>query len=65
LLFELDTSRDGILSYTELNQILELDPVQLTEFVRRMNEQGRVSPNSSTVSRRTFVRHFVNVLAIE
>jgi Ca2+-binding EF-hand superfamily protein len=65
LLFdELDTSRDGVLSYTELNQILELDPVQLTEFVRRMNERERASSNSSsTVSRRTFVRHFVNVLA--
>jgi hypothetical protein len=63
LLFdELDTSRDGILSYTELNQILELDPVQLTEFVRRMNEREGVPPNSSVVSRRTFVRHFVTVL---
>jgi Ca2+-binding EF-hand superfamily protein len=64
LLFdELDTSRDGILSYTELNQILELDPVQLTEFVRRMNERDGVSPNCSVVSRRCFLRHFVNVLA--
>jgi Ca2+-binding EF-hand superfamily protein len=65
LLFdELDTSRDGVLSYTELNQILELDPVQLTEFIRRMNERERVSSSdSSTVSRRTFLRHFVNVLA--
>lgn len=64
LLFdELDTSRDGILSYTELNQILELDTVQLTEFVHRMNEREGLSPNCRVVSRRTFVRHFVNVLA--
>lgn len=64
LLFdELDTNSDGILSYTELNRILELDPVQLTEFVRRMNEREEMSFNSSVVSRRTFLRHFVNVLA--
>jgi Ca2+-binding EF-hand superfamily protein len=63
LLFdELDTSRDGILSYTELNVILELDHVQLMEFVRRMNKLGGVSPSCSVVSRRIFLRHFVCVL---
>jgi hypothetical protein len=64
LLFDaLDTSRDGILSYTELNVILGLDHVELIEFVRRMNNLEGVSPNCSVVSRRIFLRHFVNVLA--
>jgi hypothetical protein len=64
ILFDaLDTSRDGILSYTELNVILGLDHVQLIEFVRRMNNLEGVSPSCSVVSRRIFLRHFVNVLA--
>jgi hypothetical protein len=61
---DLDTApTDGTLSYTELNAILELDHLQLIEFVRRMNKLEGVSPNCSVVSRRTFLRHFVDVLA--
>jgi Ca2+-binding EF-hand superfamily protein len=60
---ELDADGDGNLSYTELNAILELNGLQLTEFVRRMNDLGCVSANCGVVSRRVFLRHFVNVLA--
>jgi Ca2+-binding EF-hand superfamily protein len=60
---ELDADGNGNLSYTELNAILELNGVQLTEFVRRMNDLGCVSANCTVVSRRVFCRHFVNVLA--
>jgi hypothetical protein len=51
----------GFLIFTEVAS--RLDRVQLIEFVRRMNNLEGVSPSCSVVSRRIFLRHFVNVLA--
>ena len=36
----IDTNGDGVLSYSELNVILQLDPLELNDFVRRMNALG-------------------------
>jgi ABC-type multidrug transport system ATPase subunit len=60
---KVDTNGDGVLSYKELNLILELDTVALQEFVRRMNEGAGVSADCKYISRRVFVWHFVDVLA--
>lgn len=59
----IDTDGNHVLSYAELNRILELDTVSLQEFVRRMNERGGVSADCKVISRQVFVRHFVDVLA--
>ena len=59
---QVDKNNDGVLTYDELNTILQLDPVQLQEFVRRMNNLGG-ERSQKTVSRAVFCKHFVKVLA--
>jgi len=59
---EVDVNNDGTLTYSELNTILQLDGVQLREFVRRMNVIEHAPRGQPFVSRATFCRHFVRVL---
>lgn len=58
----IDVDSSGDVSFFELNQILELNPIQLTEFVRRMNELAGVSVEADCVTRPTFVKYFLQVL---
>lgn len=59
----IDTNHDGLLSYDELNTLLQLDTMELRDFVRRMNERGASQRQEKCVSRSVFLRHFVAVLA--
>jgi Ca2+-binding EF-hand superfamily protein len=58
----IDVDSSGDVSFSELNQILELNPIQLTDFVRRMNELAGVSVEADCVTRPTFVKYFLQVL---
>lgn len=58
----IDTDGNGELSYAELDNALELSPVQLKEFMRRMNRAAKVSQESETVARPVFVKYFLRVL---
>jgi hypothetical protein len=58
----LDTDSSGDLSYEELNTVLELDKVQLQNFVERMQVLGGQAEESETLSRPVFVRYFLKVL---
>jgi hypothetical protein len=58
----IDVDSSGDVSFSELNQILELNPIQLTDFVRRMNELAGVYVESECVTRPTFVKYFLQVL---
>lgn len=58
----LDTDSSGDLSYEELNTVLELDKVQLQNFVERMQVLGGQDEESDTISRPVFVRYFLKVL---
>ena len=59
---EIDANHDGVLSYEELNSVLQLGEIQLREFVRRMNTMGEVDRGLTTVSRSLFCRHFIGAL---
>lgn len=58
----MDTNGDGELCYDELNYALELNPVQLREFTRRMNHVARKPAETDTISRPVFVKSFLFVL---
>ena len=58
----IDLDSNGEASFAELNAILELNPLELKEFVRRMNALEGVSEDKDFVTRPTFVRHFLQVL---
>ena len=58
----IDMDSNGEASFSELNAILELNPFELSEFVRRMNALEGVSDEKNFVTRPTFVRHFLQVL---
>jgi hypothetical protein len=58
----LNTDGDDVVSFSELNVILELKGVELQEFVRRMNELAGVSEEMKSVTRSVFVRYFLQVL---
>lgn len=59
----IDTNGDGVLSYSELNVILQLDPLELNEFVRRMNALGSgIDTNQDRVTKAVFVQYFLDVL---
>jgi Fe-S cluster assembly ATPase SufC len=59
----LDHDGNGILSYDELNRVLQLEPAELHDFVRRMNTLDADEPTDSNhVTKSTFVHHFLDVL---
>jgi hypothetical protein len=58
----LNTDDNGVVSFSEINVILELKGVELKEFVRRMNELAGVSEEKKSVTRSVFVRYFLQVL---
>lgn len=59
----IDRNSDGILSYEELNAVLQLDKLELNEFVRRMNTlDDTQSTDLKHVTKGTFVRYFLDVL---
>jgi ABC-type lipoprotein export system ATPase subunit len=66
----LDYNQNGYLSFDELQEILQLNPMQLQEFVKRLNELDHQPTNTNVaeeehekaVSRSCFVRHFLGVL---
>jgi hypothetical protein len=62
-------NKNGYLSNDELSEILQLNPMQLQEVVKRMNELDRLQndhavavENETAVSRACFVHHFLGVL---
>ena len=62
----LDTSKDGLLSFNEINKVMCLGDEQLGAFIANM--KGRISlsqqsGNADTVSRATFVKCFLDALA--
>jgi Ca2+-binding EF-hand superfamily protein len=58
----LDADGNGVLSYEELNIILGLNYIELKNFVRLMLEYAEKDQSSETVTRPTFVKHFLQVL---
>ena len=59
----IDANGDGVLSYHELNTILQLDPLELNDFVRRMNNLSDTSEtNQQSVTKAIFVQYFLEVL---
>jgi ABC-type multidrug transport system ATPase subunit/Ca2+-binding EF-hand superfamily protein len=59
----IDTNGDGSLSYQELNKVLQLDPLELCDFMKRMNGLSSSSTTgASSVDRATFVQYFLEVL---
>ena len=58
----MDTNGDGELEYDEINVALALNPVQLREFIRRMNQAAKVPPETATISRDVFISCFLRVL---
>ena len=59
---ELDVDKSGDLSYEELNNVLDLRPRQLDEFMSYMNQLGGESEGEETVLKETFVHHFIEAL---
>jgi hypothetical protein len=59
----LDTRRDEELTYRKLNKMLRLSPMQLNEFVHRMNEIAGEPPNEQQVERHVFITQFLRVYA--
>jgi len=58
----LDTDGNGVLDFDELMPILELTPVQVKEFIRRLNELAQDGSDPNTVERQCFTRYFLRVL---
>lgn len=62
-LFDLmDTKAEGQLTYSKINNTLELNAIQLREFIQRMNQVARVPPETEHIHRSAFVKGFVRVL---
>lgn len=58
----MDTDGDGELSIEEINHALELNPLQLREFCRRMNQAAKLPPENVTISKDVFIKYFLAVL---
>lgn len=58
----LDTKSKGELKFKELNLLLALDELELSEFGRRMNELAGQPKESETVTRPVFVKYFLPIL---
>lgn len=58
----MDTNGDGELSFEEINVALDLNPIQLREFARRMNQAAKVPPETETIARDVFINFFLRVL---
>ena len=64
----IDKNKDGVLSFTELNEIMCLGEDQLNAFIANMQArmpqlEQRVTRHLGTVSRETFVKCFLDALA--
>mmetsp|Transcript_5854 Transcript_5854/g.12411 ORF Transcript_5854/g.12411 Transcript_5854/m.12411 type:complete len:718 (-) Transcript_5854:1542-3695(-) len=63
-LFEqLDMDCDNVLSYDELNVILQLSDKQIKYFVQMMNRKAEVNLANETVCKSVFVDHFYDCLS--
>ena len=58
----LDEDSKGELTFNELNLILGLDELELSEFVRRINELAKEPRDKNTVTRPVFVKYFLQIL---
>lgn len=58
----LDEDHDQVLTYEEINKVLSLNRVELHAFVRRMDELDTTIQLPDAVTRRTFVKYFIDVL---
>lgn len=58
----LDNNLDGNLSFTEINEVLDLNPGQIQSFVTSMNEAAGYFEEREYVDRDTFVEHFLDTL---
>mmetsp|Transcript_22505 Transcript_22505/g.34009 ORF Transcript_22505/g.34009 Transcript_22505/m.34009 type:complete len:512 (-) Transcript_22505:2114-3649(-) len=56
----IDLDGSGTISYEELNAVLQFDPPELQEFIKRMQELGKES--GDTISKDTFMKYFLYVL---
>jgi polyhydroxyalkanoate synthesis regulator phasin len=58
----LDVDSSGHVSFEEFNVILGLNDLELSEFVRRMNELAGYKKHRESVTRPVFVKYFLQVL---
>mmetsp|Transcript_20466 Transcript_20466/g.33924 ORF Transcript_20466/g.33924 Transcript_20466/m.33924 type:complete len:1212 (+) Transcript_20466:224-3859(+) len=60
----IDRDGNGVLSYEELNTVLQFDELELNEFVRHMNclDEALAPTDLNHVIKPTFVRYFLDVL---
>ena len=58
----LDADESREVSFEELNRILGFNELELSEFVRRMNELAGNSLELESVTRPVFVKYFLQVL---
>ena len=58
----IDTSRDGIVQYDELNIALKLRENQLIEFVKSMNQRACVPPDTPHIDEDVFMHHFFETI---
>jgi Ca2+-binding EF-hand superfamily protein len=58
----LDVDSSGHVSFEELNVILALNDLELSEFVRRMNELAGYKKHRESATRPVFVKYFLQLL---
>mmetsp|Transcript_15252 Transcript_15252/g.18569 ORF Transcript_15252/g.18569 Transcript_15252/m.18569 type:complete len:1068 (+) Transcript_15252:124-3327(+) len=58
----LDADFSGDLSFTEINEVLELNKSQIQNFITTMNEAGGNFKKKKSVDKNTFIDHFLNTL---
>ena len=58
----IDEDSNGIISYSELDNAMQLTGEELEIFIRLMNEAAGELPNSREVRRKVFVENFFNVI---
>jgi hypothetical protein len=61
----LDVDSSGHVSFEELNVILALNDLELSEFVRRMNELAVYKQHRELVTRPVFVKYFLQAEFVE
>ena len=56
----LDVNHDQVLTFDELNKVLKFKDNQLKQFIHRINEMDDENLEEITISRKTFIAHFLN-----
>ena len=62
IFYAIDTNRDEIASYEELNVALKLKTTQLEEFVKSMNRRANVPLETPSVTKSVFVDYFLETI---